>query len=810
MGVISLLPLSRPGGMSEQQKHTCYHCGDNCSSTTIVLDDKYFCCRGCRTVYEILSENDLVEYYTIEKEPGTKKEETVFTDYAFLDIPEIKKDLLSFAGGGVEKVTFSSPEIHCSSCIWLLENLNRINAAISKSEVNFLKKEVSLQYNSDQISLRKVAEVMNSIGYPPLVELKEKERQRANRRKDLSYIYKLGISGFAFGNIMLLSFPEYFSEGMYEDQDFGAFFGLVNLLLALPVFFYCSSSYFSSAWKGLRHGFLNIDVPISLGIIVLFGRSAYEILAQSGPGYFDSMTGLVFFLLVGRWFQNRTYQALSFERDYRSYFPLGVVRIREGARESVLLKDIDVGDEILVNHGDIIPADASLREGSAHIDYSFVTGEAEPVLVEEGQSIYAGGRQQGGQIRIRIEKAFSQSYLMQLWKHEEKSQTESKELGKLIDKISHYFTGIILFMASLAFVYWYFEEPRLAFHAFSSVLIIACPCALALTIPFTFGNGIRLLEKAGFYLRDARFIEVLASIDTIIFDKTGTITMQKTRSVEYEGQPLTEREKAMIKGLVAGSNHPLSRAIYNHLSGIVEVKPDEFEEVGGKGLHGKFGSDALKMGSASFTGMTGEVEGSAVYLMINQFEKGVFVIRNLYREGLSNLASKLSPKYQLNVITGDGDGERKNLENIFGKDTELKFRMDPFDKRNFILDRKREKRKVLMIGDGLNDAGAIKESSVGVSISDDIYGFLPSCDAILEASEFDKLDRILLFSGRLKNLVVMGFVISFIYNIIGLSFAVQGVLSPVIAAVLMPLSSVSVVTFAIFSTNVAARKYKIF
>ncbi len=799
--------------MSSQTKQditSCFHCGDLCVTTRIKFDDKSFCCQGCKTVYEILSAHELVEYYEMEKTPGLRKEEKIFSDYSYLDIQKIRDDLLDFSAGGVEKVKFNVPGMHCASCIWLLENLNEINQNISRSEVNFLRKEVSIQYDSGKMSLREVAELLESIGYRPLIELDQKERKTANRRRDLTYAYKLGIAGFAFGNIMLLSFPEYFSEGMYADEQFGAFFGYINLILGLPVFFYCSSSYFISAWKGIKHRYLNIDVPIALGILVLFIRSTYEVLTSIGPGYFDSMTGLVFFLLVGRWFQNRTYQALSFERDYKSYFPLGVTKVSDSGEENVLLKDIEIGDTIAIHYGEIIPADSSLLSDSAEIDYSFVTGEAVPVQTKKEEKLFAGGRQLGEKIHVKVEKEFSQSYLMQLWKQEEKENQDNRDLSRTIDKVSQYFTFAILTIAFGSMIYWYFKDASLAFHAFSSVLIIACPCALALTIPFTYGNGLKILEKAGIYLRDSRFIEIFSGVGEIVFDKTGTITAQKNKAVSYEGTDLSEMECEMVASLAKNSTHPLSRMIYSSLELSGNKKVSSYKELPGQGIEGIVDGTEIKLGSAEYLGIDENSDKTSVYISMNNKHFGRFSLENEYRSGLEDVSAKLGYKYRMHVITGDGEGEKTNLQKIFGPETDLSFKMNPFEKREYVESIKLSGKKVMMIGDGLNDAGAIKSSDVGVSISDDIFGFLPSCDAILEASSFEKIPDLLNYSKTLRKLVIAGFGISFSYNIIGLSFAVQGVLSPVVAAILMPLSSISVVAFAIFSTGLAARKNNIF
>jgi Cu+-exporting ATPase len=786
-------------------KNECYHCGLECNTDKIDFDNKLFCCNGCRTVYEILHVNELTCYYDLDKAPGTIPNE-IKGKFNYLDNTEIASSLIEFDDLETSVINFYIPSIHCSSCIWVLENLNKLNKGIKVALVNFPKKEVRITFRKSEISLKEVAELISSIGYEPSISLDDSGGIDA--KVDRKLIYQVAIAGFAFGNIMMLSFPEYFQMDEYWLNRFKPFFRGLMFLLALPALLYSGKDYFISAYKGLKHGILNIDVPISLGILVLFFRSTYEIVSGTGQGYFDSLTGLIFFLLLGKIFQAKTYSFLSFERDYKSYFPIAVTKIEGNRNETnISVHDVKKGDRLLIRNQEIIPVDGILINGNAMIDYSFVTGESAPVLKQSGDKLYAGGKQTNGAIEIETLHSVKQSYLTQLWSNDVFKNNEVKDIKTLTDSISKQFTIIILSIALLAGIYWYFNDRSMAFQVVSAILIIACPCALALSAPFAFGNMIRIFGKRGFYLKNTNIIEGISKIDSIVFDKTGTITSNNRAEIKYYGEKLIASESGKIKSLLRSSNHPLSRMLYDHLKekevGAVEV----FQEVLGKGIKGVIDGVSIVLGSADFTG--GEKENSTdtmIYVKIDETIKGKFVFKNFYREGLKHVFNSLAPDYELTILSGDNEGEKKNLQGLLPVESDLLFNQKPEDKLNYLKKKQKEGQNIMMLGDGLNDAGALAQSNVGIAISENINVFSPACDGILDASKYHLLPDYIKYSQKTITIVKISFVISFMYNIIGLMFAVTGNLSPIVAAILMPISSISVVIFATMSTNFLAKK----
>ncbi len=790
-----------------ENTNKCVHCGTDCGKVPIKWEEKDFCCNGCVTVYQIIKNSNLDEYYKISDIAGVKAIDNEYSKkFVYLDNAEVRAKLIEFSEGTTSKVTLYIPAIHCSSCIWLLENLQKLNSNIIQSMVHFVKKEVTITFNEAELSLRQLVELLSSLHYIPLITLESVEK-KINKSVNRQLLYKIGVAGFCFGNTMLASMPEYVKGSFTVEKNFMIFFGALNLILALPVFFYSANDYFLSAYKSLRRKVINIDFPIAIGIFALFAESAYQILSFSGAGYMDSLCGLVFFLLIGKWYQTKTYQALSFERDYKSYFPVAVTKLVEGEEISEPIKNLKSKDRILIRNQELIPTDSVLMKGEASIDYSFVTGESKAIPKQVGDLIYAGGKQMGSAIELEIIKEVEQSRLTQLWQHADNKQEPEKSEGitLLIDKVSKTFTFVVIALSLCTLIFWLAFDAKTALKAFSSVLIVACPCALTLSMPFAFGNTMRIFGKAGLFLKSATVVEKISHINTVVFDKTGTITQSNLKNIQFVGNVLSKEESAMVKSLTRHSTHPLSAILYTNIQSDTNFDVENYKEAPAAGISGDVNGKTIKIGSELFVTETkNETEhfASRVYVAIDNQQKGYFSIEPDYREGLKELIEDFeNQNFEIHLISGDNDAEKNNLLKIFKDENRLHFNQSPADKLNYITGLKQQGKKVLMLGDGLNDAGALKESHVGFSIADDVYHFTPASDGILKAEQFANLHRFISKSKHSYQVVKMSLAISFLYNAVGLYFAVSGQLAPIIAAILMPASSVTVVAFVTLFTS---------
>lgn len=783
----------------------CFHCGKKINKKKIIIfKKKLFCCYECKEVYNIIISKKLKIFYKLNNNPGISPKKNKKYKFQFLDNSKIKKNIVSYEDEKITVVRFIIPSIYCTSCILLLESIPKINKKIIQSNVDFTQKIIQIKFKNKEYKLSDVANFLTKLGYKPCLNFQFFEKKK---KKNLKFLYKIAVSFFCFVNIMLLSFPQYiigFNKDIWiENNKF--FLSCIIFFLTLPVVFFSSSDYFISAYKGIKNKIINVNIPISLGILVIFFRSIYEIFfTKKGLGYFDSLCGLVFFLLIGHYFKIRTYHFLSFNKNYKSFYPIYVTKINSGIEKNIIISKLKKGDNILIRNEETIPVDSILIDEKTMIDTSFITGESFLTFKKKGDIIYAGSKQVGKAIRIKVIKKIDQSYLSTLWKSI--SNNKNSFLYKdLLTKYSHYFTLIILIICIISSIYWYFIDFSKILEVISSILIIACPCALSLSTPFTLGNVMRILANNGFFVKSYDIIERIAKINFLVFDKTGTISYNKKDKISFFGKKIKKDEKKKISFLLKNSNHILSKILYNYLScsyNNINYLIKNFKEIPGKGLQGVVDDVPIKIGSESYLGFYKKKKkknGTKVFISIKNEILGYFLLKNKFHKNLKNIFKKLK-EYNISIISGDNDYDKFYLKSILPKKSKLFFYKTPKEKFFYIKKLQKKGKKVMMFGDGINDIIALKKSNVSVAVSNNNNNFLPSCDVLMEFKKFNLLPFFLKISKFSIIIIIVSFIISFIYNIIGITFAIKGNLNPIISAILMPLSSISVILFTTLST----------
>ena len=794
------------------QETLCYHCGEKCSGTVIQYDEKEFCCTGCKSVFEILQNNNLCSYYTITQNPGVSQQRAhVNTYYDFLDEPHVVDQLSFFKEGTQIHVKFSIPNMHCSSCIWLLENLYKLNPGIISSRVVFLEREITIVFDTKLVSLKEVVILLKKIGYEPNLSLDDLT-SRSVKKVNRAQLYKIGIAGFCFGNIMMLSLPDYFSDGVFSKEAYlNTIFNYVSLALSLPVFFYAAQEFFISSWQQLKLRKLNIDIPIAFAIVITFVVSIYQIVVLNKLGFLDSMSGIVFFMLLGRYFQNKSYNYLAFQRNFSSYLPIAVNKLVDGNEKNIPITDAIVGDELVIRQQEIVATDGILLSTDAWFDYSFVTGESNWIQKHQHEVIYAGAIQKSGVSHIKVSKKPSQSYITQLWNSKKNPKFVSNTI-LTTERINVYFSAIVLLLGTLACVYWMWQGAfNTGLTALVTVWIVACPCALLLCSTFTYGNMLSILAKNGMYIKNAAVLEKIKRIDTLVFDKTGTITTSNESEIDFIGQELTEDEYNQIYSLANLSIHPLSKTIASYLNQYNQLDVQDFKTFEGQGIEGTIGKCRIKLGSRQWLGVKSSDNNTFTHVFVQLDDQvvGYFEIKNKYRTNILNEMTELKSAFDLHLLSGDNDAEKSTLEQIFQQKDSLNFNQLPEQKTSYIKELQTKGKTVMMIGDGLNDANAFEQSDAGVAVIESENNFLPACDVILLAKSIHKLKLILNYVSKVKVILWITFSVSILYNIIGLSFAMRGVLTPVVAAILMPISTVSIVGLSYILSRYFAKQHNL-
>ena len=722
--------------------------------------------------------------------------------YKQFDLVENFDQLVDYQNDKLYGIGISLPSIHCSSCIELLEDLPSFYEGILSAKVNFEQRKCTVTA-SKELPLSFVAQLLEDIGYPPQISVSQKLKE-AEKTVNKNNLLKLAVAGFCFGNIMLFSMPHYFGLEVANDAFFSRLFSILSVILSLPVVFYAGRDYLNSAYRALAAGKSHLNIPIAIGILSLFGWSLYEIFSGAGTGYLDSLAGLIFFLLIGKWFQHKVYDQVSYTRNVQEFIPLVVRQVNGEETIWSRIDELKKGDQVLVKNEEIIPVNGILSHGSGLIDYAFITGEALPEQVKEGEQVYAGGCQKAGELTVTLLEQPSIDKLWSTWSN----QTEKKDFSnRWTDHISKYFTIAVITIATVAAVIWSFSSIEKALFVFSSVLIVACPCALALSAPFTFGNILRVFSANSFFVKEAEAIATLGDIDHVVLDKTGTITENKSMSVSFVGSKLDVATARAIKALATQSTHPLSNAVSQFLSKYQAIDSTFFEEIVGKGIQGEIGGRMIRLGASQWLAAT-ESKGTAVYVSVDDEVIGHFKISASYRSGLQGMLHRLGKLVKLSILSGDNAGEKETLKEIFPNFFQLKFNLKPQQKATEI-SKIQYDQKVLMIGDGLNDSSAIEKGDLGIAITENLNGFYPGSDAVLLSESFDKLPAFMELARYSKKILKWSLLFSLCYNVAGVTFAVLGLLTPIIAAILMPLSSVSVVLLDTLLVRIKSRKLQL-
>ena len=739
----------------------CHFCKQPISpGLEINRQSEVYCCSGCVTADAMLNLSTQVG-------PGPK----VLQRYAHFVVAGKAECIVMYH---TEHAAWEVllPSIHCTSCLILLERMSEWLDGVLDVRVDFSSKRATLQFNPSRLSITLLAAWLDYIGYPPSL-LTEQER----KHRDFS---KLGIAGFAMGNAMMSAFPEYFGLDAHGHSGLLMLFRWSTAVFATLSLAVAGRDYLKNAFKAIRAQQWSLDIPIAIGMMALWMWSAYEVLAGRSGGYFDSLSGLIFFLLLGKLLQERTYAAFSFERTVNDFLPLSVYSHRTEC--FLRLDQLVPGDSIVIPESGIIPLTVAVVDPCT-IDYSFLSGESTPVQLEPGQMAYQGGQVLQGSVTGRVLENASHAAASDLWKEEDLGTT-----GWVSASVTAWFTSAVLTLSVLGGAGWYFFAPERAVEIAVSVLIIACPCALSLAAPFSYGTASALLAQRKLYFKSGRAIADFAEIRVVMWDKTGTLTQKQLAHNALDLDPL---DAVAIRKITGASLHPIAQSLFAALplaADETDYKIIYVRENTGNGLVAK-GRDGVswRIGNGQWLGQP----PGPTYIEKNGEIIGAFTPEWTYRP-LSRMFKSLK-EMGISSVLISGDQPRvlpQGWLEYFGD--QRHFSCTPQQKRELV----ERHQHTAYLGDGLNDVEAIDAATVGIAVVENVLGYFPRGKGIIFAESLPKLPAFLRYAKQMKRWTKAAYVLSLLYNIAGITFSLSGFLSPVIAAILMPLSSITVVLFS--------------
>lgn len=754
----------------------CKQCDDSCDSYAFKIDEYFFCCQGCLTAYQWINELDITFSNTTKK------------TYTFdgLKDPDYANQFILYKNEASKLIQFSIPAIHCSSCILFLERLPQINEAILSVQVNFSARLITIQVTHN-ISIYEVAVLLKKFGYPPSLT------NKTNHRNSKSDIIKIGIAGFIFGNIMLLSFPEYFDYNI--DSKFLSLFRNLSMILCLFSIVFSGKFYFQTAIQRLKSGHLDINFPISLGITIIYLFSCFQNFTFAEGVYFDAVSGLIFFLLIGKYFQNQTLHVFLNESKLEDFFPTHAYKKVNNQWKLTPTNSLEKGDLILIRKGEVVPVEGKALSDFISIDNAFITGESTPIKINKHQTINPGAKLQSQNIELEVTAPINYDYWKSYW-----NKNFQPEDNHITNGIIKYFSLIILCIAIIGFIYWINTSMLTAINVAVSVLIVACPCALALAEPIVNTISRFRLSKNGIYLKNNKLFLLSNQKINFIFDKTGTLTsgFQVKEIINF----LTPEEEVIVKSMLIQSNHPVAKILSNHFESHSKLLEYPCEVKSGKGIQYK----AWKIGKDEFTFSNSKVKRNGTFITYNGEIKAHFEIDEKINPKLSEGIHLLSQKHPIYLCTGDNYEKAIKIANHLNiPETNVAFNQSPIEKANFVKGNSSNGFSIV-VGDGLNDISALKNADCSIGILSHDVDFFPTCDTLIRFDQLHLLPKILHFLSSARRTLQLLFVLAFIYNAIGISFALLDLLSPAIAAILMPLSSISILIVAHFQLKNSAKK----
>jgi Cu2+-exporting ATPase len=787
----------------------CAHCGEGIQVAT-EADGLLFCCAGCRAAHALIESAGLGAYY---QQRGVSRGVTprVERSYSEFDEPSFAARYVKSTDEGSRLVLFLEG-LHCSACVWLLERLPRLADGVTRASLDVGRAALEVTFDANRTSPSAIARVLHGLGYTPHPAASDRNLAQSKRERGL--LIRIGVAGALAGNVMLMGLALYSGEHHGMDPAFFALFRVGSLLLAVPSVVYCASVFFEGALRALRHRAPHMDLPVSIGILAGFTSSAWNTLRGDGDVYFDSITVLIFLLLVGRYLQQSHHRRATRAAELIAALAPDRAHLVEATSvRDVSPESLESGAIIEILPSERVPADGVVLQGSSSLDTSWLTGESLPDAVSPGAQVQAGSLNLSGTLRVRVEASGSRTRLGRLLESVERAQRERAPIVRLADRVAGYFVFVILGLSALTFTLWYRFSPGAALDHTVALLVVTCPCALGMATPLAVSVALRRAAKVGVLFKGGEFIEALARPATIAFDKTGTLTLGRLELASFAGDPDVV---PLLLAAESRSSHPIARALARRFSDARPATASSVEETPGGGVRALVEGHEVLAGSLEFVTERGarvsephraELERAtsagttSLLVAVDGKTRAVASFSDQLRDDTrQSLDALRKAGYRIAVLSGDRQTVVDRVTRELGELVDARGGMSPEAKLAWVEAARREG-PVVMVGDGVNDAAALSAADVGIAVHGGAEASLAAADVFTTEGGVSRVLEAVRGARRTLRVVHAGLALSLAYNAVGVALAMAGRLSPLTAAILMPLSSLTVVSLALYGKS---------
>ena len=785
--------------MNLSEKIACDHCHLEFSKDVMIQDgEHHFCCNGCQGVFHLLQNEGLESFYDKAKNVKLAPPTQQYEDASNFDAPAFYDKFVKTNSDGFAEVSLIIEGIHCAACVWLNEKALHKMEGVVEVNINFTNNKAHIVWADEVVKLSQIIGMIRAIGYNAFPYDASLQEQHANKvRKD--YYLRMAVAIFAAMNVMWIAVAQYAGYFSGMSQEMKTILNIAEGVLATPVLFYSGWVFFRGAYYGLKNKVVNMDLLVATGALLTYVYSIYITVFEKGEAYFDSVSMIITFVLIGKFLEVLSKKSAADTLDViGKHLPSEAKVLRDGQISSVKLDDVQIGDVVVVSSGERVLFDGEIIKGEGSFDESNLTGESEPIFKGAGEQVISGTISIDADVHYKAHKDFEHSTLSNLVSLLESAMNKKPQIEQLANKLSEHFSTTILLLAVATFFGWWiwphsFEESLMVGV---SVIIIACPCALGLATPVATLVGLSLATKKGILFKEAAQLETMAKADVLLMDKTGTLTYGKPEVVQEHRNK--EFDTTLLYSLVKNSKHPVAQGVAKYVQRECEVVFDEYMQLPAKGIVARHNGMLLLGGNAALMRENGievgfESEKTLFFFAVNKEIVAIYELEDRLKEGAKELVETLAKRgVQSVMLTGDHKASAQRIAKLAGIQ-EVHYELTPEQKLAFVEELHTQGKVVVMVGDGVNDILALAKSEIGIvmgsgsDIAIDVGDVVIMNDSLLSLIDAFKI------ANTTFRLIKQNFALSLVYNAITIPLAMAGLIIPLVAALSMSFSSLLVV-----------------